>query len=124
MWGILTTKTYYLTILALLVLHPASHGKSGRDVILRLIKYAQMFLHHFVCSVHFPSVQKITGIETIPHLYWENDKGVEPANDIQPVFVETLLIDDVAFELSNLVELIKSCGSPVLKLFEQYPYLV
>ena len=45
-----------------------------------------MFLHHFVCSVHFPTVQKHTGFETIPHLYWENDKGVKPANDFQPAF--------------------------------------
>ena len=33
-------------------------------------------------------------------------------------------IDDVAYELSNLVELIISCRSPVLILFKQYPYLV
>ena len=45
-----------------------------------------MFLHHFVCSVHFPTVQKHTGFETIPHLYWKNDKGVEPANSFQPAF--------------------------------------
>ena len=43
-------------------------------------------LHHFVCSVHFPTVQKHTGFETIPHLYWENDKGVKPANGFQPAF--------------------------------------
>ena len=72
-WGILTTKTDYLTVLAFLILDPASHGKSARCVILRQIKYAQMFLHHFVCSVHFPTVQKQTGIETIPHFYWKND---------------------------------------------------
>ena len=35
-WGILTTKTDYLTILAFLGLHPASHGKRGRCVILRI----------------------------------------------------------------------------------------
>ena len=34
-WGILTTKTDYLTLLAFLGLHPASHGKRGRCVILR-----------------------------------------------------------------------------------------
>ena len=47
-----------------------------------------MFLHHFVCSVHFPTVPKHTGIETIPHIYWKNDKakGVKPANGIQPAF--------------------------------------
>ena len=45
-----------------------------------------MFLHHFVCSVHFPTVQKHTGFETIPHLYWKNDKRVKPANDFQPAF--------------------------------------
>ena len=45
-----------------------------------------MFLHHFVCSVHFPTVQKHTGFETIPHLYWKNDKGVKPANGFQPAF--------------------------------------
>ena len=45
-----------------------------------------MFLHHFVCSVYFPTVQKHTGIETISHFYWKNDKGVEPANGIQPAF--------------------------------------
>ena len=50
------------------------------------MKYAQMFLHHFVCSVDFPTVQKQTGIETISHFYWKNDKGVEPANGIQPAF--------------------------------------
>ena len=55
-------------------------------VILRQIKYAQTFLHHFICSVHFPTVQKHTGIETIPLFYWKNDKGVEPANGIQPSF--------------------------------------
>ena len=50
------------------------------------MKYAQMFLHYFVCSVHFPTVQKHTGFETIPHLYWENDKRVKPANGFQPAF--------------------------------------
>ena len=45
-----------------------------------------MFLHHFVCSVHFPTVQKHTGFETIPHLPWKNDKGVKPANGFQPAF--------------------------------------
>ena len=45
-----------------------------------------MFLHHFVCSVHFPTVQKHTGFETIPQLYWKNDKGVKPANGFQPAF--------------------------------------
>ena len=85
-WGILTTKTDYLTLLIFLILHPASHGKSGRCVILRQTKYAQLFLHHFVCSVHFPTVQKHTGIGIIPHFYWKNDKGVEPANGIQPAF--------------------------------------
>ena len=45
-----------------------------------------MFLHHFVCSVHFPTVQKHTGFETIPHLYWKSDKGVKPANGFQPAF--------------------------------------
>ena len=82
-WGILTAKTDYLTIL---VAHPASHGKSGRCVILRQIKYAQMFVRHLVCNVHFPTVQKHTGIKTIPHFYWKNDKRVEPANGIQPAF--------------------------------------
>ena len=85
-WGILTTKTDYLTILAFLSLHPASHGKSGRCVILRQIKYAQMFPHNFVCSVHFPTVQKRTGIETVPHFYWKNGKRVKPANGIQTAF--------------------------------------
>ena len=32
--------------------------------------------------------------------------------------------DDVAYELSNLVELIISCRSPIFTLFEQYTYLV
>ena len=45
-----------------------------------------MFLHHFVCSVHFPTVQKHTGFEIIPHLYWKNDKGIKPANGFQPAF--------------------------------------
>ena len=86
-WGTLTTKTDYLiTLLAFLILHPASHGKSGRCVTLRQIKIEQMFLHHFVCSVHFPTVQKHTGIETIPHFYWKNDKGFKSANGIQPAF--------------------------------------
>ena len=46
-----------------------------------------MFLHHFVCSVHFPTVQKHTDFETIPHLYWKNDKGFKPANGFQPAFL-------------------------------------
>ena len=33
-------------------------------------------------------------------------------------------VDDVAYELSDLVELIISCTSPVFTLFEHYPYLV
>ena len=37
-------------------------------------------------SVHFPTLQKHTGFETIPHLYWKNDKGVKPANGFQPAF--------------------------------------
>ena len=40
----------------------------------------------FICSVHFPTVQKHTGFETIPHLYWKNDKGVKPANGFQTAF--------------------------------------
>ena len=36
--------------------------------------------------MHFPTVQKHTGLETILHLYWENDKGIKPANDFQPAF--------------------------------------
>ena len=56
-----------------------------------------MFLYHFVCSVHFPTVQKHTGIEPIPHFYRKNDK-VEPANGIHPVFVETLLTDVYIYE--------------------------
>ena len=79
-------KTDYLTLLAFLILHPASHGKSARCLILREIKYAQMFLHRFVCRMHFPTVQKHTGIETIPHFNRKNDKGVKPANGIQPAF--------------------------------------
>ena len=52
-------------------------GRRSSRIILRQIKYAQMmFLHHFVCSVHFPTVQKHTGIETIPHFYWKNGMGV------------------------------------------------
>ena len=33
-------------------------------------------------------------------------------------------MDDVAFELSNLVELIIGFRSPVFTIFEQYSYLV
>ena len=33
-------------------------------------------------------------------------------------------VDDVTYELLNLFELIISCRSPVLTLFEQYPYFV
>ena len=51
-----------------------------------------MFLHHFVCSMHFPTVRKHTGIETIPHFYWKNDKGVKPANGIQPAFCGNFVI--------------------------------
>ena len=89
-WGILTAKTDYLTLLVFFILHPASHGKSGRYVILREIKYEQMFLHHFVCSVHFPTVQKHTGIETIPHFYWKMTRGLSLQMVFSPLFVETL----------------------------------
>ena len=33
-------------------------------------------------------------------------------------------VDDVDYELSNLFELIISCRSPVLTLFEQYSHLI
>ena len=48
--------------------------------------YAQIFLHHFVRSVHFPTVQKHISIETIPHFSWKNDRGIESANGIRPAF--------------------------------------
>ena len=34
---------------------------------------------------------KILSFETIPHLYWKNDKGVKPANGIQPTFCGDLV---------------------------------
>ena len=89
-WGILTTKTVYLTLLAFLILHPATHGKSGRCAIFRQIKYAQMFLHHFVCSVHFPTIQKHIGIETIPHFYWKMTRGLSLQMVFSLLFLETL----------------------------------
>ena len=53
-------------------------------------------LYHFVCSVHFPTVQKHTGIETIPHFDWKNDKEVKPANGIQPAFCGDFVFGSVA----------------------------
>ena len=29
---------------------------------------------------------KVLSFQTIPHLYWKNDKGVKPANGFQPAF--------------------------------------
>ena len=66
-------------------------GRRSSCIILRQIKYAQiMFLHHFVCSVHFPTVQKHTGIETIPHFYWKNGMGVGLQMVFSLLFLETL----------------------------------
>ena len=60
-----------------------------------------MFLHHFVCGVHFPTVQKHTGIETISHFYWKSDKGVKPANGIQPAFFGDFVIGTQLRDLIN-----------------------
>ena len=35
---------------------------------------------------HTRKVAKVLSFETIPHFYWKNDKGVKPANGIQPAF--------------------------------------
>ena len=53
-----------------------------------------MFLHHFICSVHFSTVQKHTGFETIPHLYWKNDKGVLRMVFSLLFFQDTLFSDE------------------------------
>ena len=63
-----------------------------------------MFLHHFICSVHFPTVQKHTGFETIPHLYWKNDKGVKPANGFQPAFSGHSVSDSCAMKKIDDIE--------------------
>ena len=35
---------------------------------------------------HTRKMAKVLSFETIPHFYWKNDKGVKPANGIQPAF--------------------------------------
>ena len=81
-----------------------------------------MFLHHFVCSVHFPTIQKHIGIETIPHFYWKHDKGVEPANSIQPAFSRDFvkrfpMPKKAVFERSRLKK--ASVGVHILLVVEQ-----
>ena len=35
---------------------------------------------------------KVLSFETIPHFYWKNDKGIKPANGIQPAFCGDFII--------------------------------
>ena len=42
--------------------------------------------------MHTRKMAKVLSFQTIPHLYWKNDKGVKPANGFQPLFQDTLLI--------------------------------
>ena len=35
---------------------------------------------------HTRKMAKVLSFKTIPHFYWKNDKGVQPANGIQPAF--------------------------------------
>ena len=35
---------------------------------------------------HTRKMAKVLSFQTIPHLYWKNDKGVKPANGFQPAF--------------------------------------
>ena len=36
--------------------------------------------------MHTRKMAKVLSFQTIPHLYWKNDKGVKPANGFQPAF--------------------------------------
>ena len=36
--------------------------------------------------MHTRKMAKVLSFQTIPHLYWKNDKGVKPANCFQPAF--------------------------------------
>ena len=35
---------------------------------------------------------EVLSFETIPHFYWKNNKGVKPANGIQPDFCGEFII--------------------------------
>ncbi|CAN0304860.1 unnamed protein product, partial [Ascophyllum nodosum] len=35
---------------------------------------------------HTRKMAKVLSFQTIPYLYWKNDKGVKPANGFQPAF--------------------------------------
>ena len=36
--------------------------------------------------MHTRKMAKVLSFQTIPPLYWKNDKGVKPANGFQPAF--------------------------------------
>ena len=36
--------------------------------------------------MHTRKMAKVLSFQTIPHLYWKNDKEVKPANGFQPAF--------------------------------------
>ena len=40
---------------------------------------------------HTRKMAKVLSFETIPHFHWKNDKGVKPANGIQPAFCEDFI---------------------------------
>ena len=41
---------------------------------------------------HTRKMAKVLSFETIPHFYWKNDKGVKPANGIQPAFCGDFIV--------------------------------
>ena len=51
---------------------------------------------------HTRKMAKVLSFETFPQLYWKNDKGVEPANGIQPAFCGDFVITNTQAFLSFL----------------------
>ena len=49
---------------------------------------------------HTRKMAKVLSFETIPHFYWKNDKGVKPANGIQPAFCG----DFITFKPQNICQ--------------------
>ena len=90
-WGLLIIKTDYLTLLAFLVIHPASHGKRGRYVILRQIKYEQMFLHHLYAACTFRPYKSTPVLKLFRIFTGKMTRGLSLQIVFSPLFVETLL---------------------------------
>ena len=53
---------------------------------------------------HTRKMAKVLSFQTIPCLYWKNDKGVKPANGFQPAFSGHSVSSKVVLKVQHLLE--------------------